>query len=119
MMTRISTTSSATAKILTDVRTGRAFKPATIICLFISVITYVRQIQEFGALGSGQIEHPRVQRFIHAHVFERDLDREVFDRPVNDNGFRVRNVAFALIVREVDVGFQTAVLTKHLLPGYL
>src|SRR5215813_13898473 len=58
--TNIKMTSSATAKMLTVVRTGRAFRPAMIICLFIPVYHLLPNLQELGSFGPRQIKYLRI-----------------------------------------------------------
>src|SRR5205085_10816746 len=89
-MTRISITSSATARMLTVVRTGRALKPAMIICFFISLHRLLRQVESLCPFRTRQIPCRGIDFLVHLHTphLKRHLDLELLNWPLDNEGLR-------------------------------
>src|SRR5206468_7952273 len=117
--TRMRITSSATARMLTVVRTGRALRPAMIICLFIRINYSGRKPYKLRALRTLQVETVIGQFLVERRLLKRHFQRVFFKRPLNDDGLRKGFGTFGLVVQVLDVGFESSVFREYLFPRYL
>src|SRR5262245_50030080 len=119
-MTRISTTSRVTAKMLTVVRTGLALRPATIMCLFMYFYAHLWSgLYKLGAFRLGQIKERLFEFLIQRRLLKGHLDGPVFDGPMNNDKLGRWNSFFQVIILVVHPRIKPAVFAENLLSPYL